>query len=72
MERTSRRVRFIKDFDYLPKPSITIAYLAGQVAVVRLECAEKAIAKGVAVPTQEVIPNAGVAARIASKVKKNA
>lgn len=41
-----RRVRFIADFDYSPTKQITIAYKAGMVEFVRLECAQQAIAAG--------------------------
>lgn len=43
------RVRFIADFDYKPLPSMTIAYRAGMVCVVKRECADQAIATGKAV-----------------------
>jgi hypothetical protein len=40
------RVKFTKDFDYKPKPSVTIAYKAGREYTVRRECADQAIAVG--------------------------
>ena len=43
------RVRFIADFDYKPLPSMTIAYRAGMVCVVKRECADQAFAAGKAV-----------------------
>lgn len=43
------RVRFIADFDYKPLPSMTIAYRAGMVCVVKRECADQAIAAGKAI-----------------------
>lgn len=66
-----RRVHFIRDFDYKPKPSVTIAYRKGEKVLVRLECAEQAIARGYAVSVKGPVPKAGIADRIASKVKKN-
>lgn len=43
-------VRFLEDFDYQPKPNITIAYLAGRTYHnVRRECMEKAVRLGKAV-----------------------
>lgn len=72
MNRTTRRVKFLQDFDYKPKPSVTIAYLAGSVELVHLACAQIVIPRGIAIPTNEPIPKAGIAARIANRVKKNA
>ncbi|AOF92022.1 hypothetical protein [Sinorhizobium sp. RAC02] len=43
------RVRFTEDFDYKPKKSITVAYLAGMEKTVKRECAALAIAAGKAV-----------------------
>jgi hypothetical protein len=43
------RVRFTEDFDYKPKKSITVAYLAGMERTVKRECAAQAIAAGKAV-----------------------
>ncbi|AZN72006.1 hypothetical protein D5400_12615 [Georhizobium profundi] len=40
------RVRFTKDFDYKPQPSVTIAYRGGREYTVRRECADQAIALG--------------------------
>jgi hypothetical protein len=48
MSADERRVRFLRDFDYRPKPNVTIAYKKGMMAFVRLECAERAIAIGAA------------------------
>jgi len=45
----------------------TIAYEAGQVAFVRLECAEKALKLGKAKLVETAAPPAGVAATIAAK-----
>ncbi|ADH87356.1 hypothetical protein Snov_0019 [Ancylobacter novellus DSM 506] len=43
-------VRFIADFDFKPKPAITIAYRAGFVGLVSRSCAAKAKARGLAIP----------------------
>jgi len=43
------RVRFTHDFDYKPLPSVTIAYRAGMVCVVKRQCADQAIAANKAV-----------------------
>lgn len=43
------RVRFTSDFDFKPKPSITIAYRARDEKLVTTPCARKAIAAGKAV-----------------------
>ncbi|MER2536032.1 MAG: hypothetical protein ABTQ31_12800 [Rhizobiaceae bacterium] len=42
-------VRFTADFDFKPKPLVTIAYRAGHVLNVTSDCAAKAIAAGKAV-----------------------
>lgn len=42
-------VRFVADFDFKPKPGITIGYRAGYVGLVSRSCAEKAKARGCAV-----------------------
>ncbi|MBD0416509.1 hypothetical protein [Oryzicola mucosus] len=42
------RVRFTDDFDYRPRFGVTIAYKKGMEETVRRECADEAIAKGVA------------------------
>lgn len=39
-------VRFTEDFDFKPKPAVTIAYKAGMVMNVTRACADKAIAIG--------------------------
>ena len=39
-------VRFTADFDWKPKPQVTIAYLAGQERNVTRDCAAKAIKAG--------------------------
>lgn len=38
-------VRFTADFDFKPKPTVTLAYLAGQVRNVPRACADLAVAK---------------------------
>lgn len=43
-------VRFTADFDWKPKPQVTLAYLAGQERNVTRGCAEKAVAAGKADP----------------------
>lgn len=43
------RVRFTHDFDYKPSSQVTIVYTAGMEKTVRRECADKAIAAGIAV-----------------------
>lgn len=48
------RVKFTKDFDYKPQPSVTIAYEGGREYTVRRECADQAIALGRA---EEVLPH---------------
>jgi hypothetical protein len=39
-------VRFVSGFDWKPRPQLTIAYRAGQVANVTTPCAAKAVATG--------------------------
>lgn len=39
-------VRFLKDFDWKPTPSYTIAYRAGTQMLVTTACSRKAVAKG--------------------------
>ncbi|QMV00161.1 hypothetical protein GHV40_01060 [Devosia sp. D6-9] len=70
MALSGRRVRFLVDWDWKPLPMSTIAYRAGQVAFVRLECAEKALNLGKAVLVETAAPPAGVAATIAAKGRK--
>ncbi len=45
-------VRFLADYDWKPKPSVTIAYTAGSVANVTRMCAAKALALGKAEKTE--------------------
>lgn len=42
-------VRFTADFDWKPKPQVTLAFLIGQERNVTRDCAEKAVAAGKAV-----------------------
>ena len=44
-------VKFTKDFDFKPKPTVTKAYKAGMVENVTQACAEQAIALGKAEKT---------------------
>lgn len=44
-------VRFTVDFDFKPKPAVTIAYHAGSVVLVTTPCAMQAIAAGKAART---------------------
>jgi hypothetical protein len=43
------RVRFTADFDFRPKPGVTIGYKAGWAGLVTTPCANQAIAAGKAV-----------------------
>lgn len=70
MTTSGRRVRFLVDWDWKPSPMATIAYRAGQVKFVRLECAEKAIKLGKAEPVDTPEPPAGISATIAAKTRK--
>lgn len=69
MTLSGRRVRFLVDWDWKPSPMSTIAYRAGQVAFVRLECAAKAIALGKAEPVETADPPAGIGATIAARTR---
>lgn len=40
------RVKFLKDFDWKPKPAVTLAFKAGSEHLVTTRCAQAAIAKG--------------------------
>ena len=42
-------VRFVEDFDYKPRPSVTIGYRAGMHLNVKRECALQAISKNKAI-----------------------
>lgn len=46
-------VRFTADFNWKPKPQVTIAYRSGQIANVTRDCAAAAVAKGRAVRVQK-------------------
>lgn len=52
-------VRFTADFDFKPKPQVTIAYLAGQVRLVSQACAEAAKARKKAVTAKKADANGG-------------
>lgn len=45
-------VRFTADFDFKPKPPVTLAFKAGAVRYVTRACAAAAIAVGKALPTE--------------------
>ncbi len=66
-----RRVHFLADFDYKPRPQITIAYLAGEIRLVHLACATRAVELGKAEYVPVKGPPAGIAATIARKVKRD-
>lgn len=70
MPVNDRRVRFLADYDYRPKPGITIAYQAGWSGLVRKECADKAVALGKAERVAVPGPPAGIAATIARKGRR--
>lgn len=40
------RVRFVSDYDYKPKPGVTIAYKTSWSGLVHRACAERAVALG--------------------------
>lgn len=42
-------IRFTSDFDFRPRPQVTIAYKAGMHLLVTTACADLAVAKGRAV-----------------------
>lgn len=42
-------VRFLEEFDWKPKPAVTVAFRAGTVKLVTRACAEKALTAGKAV-----------------------
>lgn len=66
MSIASRHLRFTADFRYKPTPQSAINYKAGQVAFVRLACAERALAAGKAEVVQAE-PADGMAATIGKK-----
>jgi hypothetical protein len=45
-------VRFLADFDWKPKPAVTVGYATGHIANVTRTCAAKAIAAGKAEKTE--------------------
>lgn len=45
-------VRFTADFDFKPKPSVTVAFKAGDQKLVTTPCADAAVAAGKAVPVE--------------------
>lgn len=52
-------VHFTADFDWKPKPQVTIAYREGQRFLVTTPCANAALAKGVAVKLKTPRKNDG-------------
>ncbi len=66
-----RRVTFLSDFDYKPRPQITMAYKAGETRLVHIACAVLAVARGKAEYVTVKGPPAGIAATIARKVKRS-
>jgi hypothetical protein len=42
-------IRVLSDFDWKPRPAVTLAFLAGQEKNVPRACAEMAVARGLAV-----------------------
>lgn len=65
-----RKVQFIEDFSYKPRPSVTIAYKAGMTAYVRLECSRQAISAKKAVAVEDAPISTGVADVIRRKRKR--
>lgn len=66
-----RRVKFLSDYDFKPRPQITIAYKAGETRLVHLACAVRAVKLGKAEYVTLKGPPAGIAATIARKVKRD-
>lgn len=50
------KVLFTHDFDYKPKPQVTIGYRAGMKKTVKRDCADRAVAAGKAVSIDRTIP----------------
>lgn len=69
-KNVSRRVRFIKDFDYKPRSGITIAYKAGETKFVHAACAAKALALGRAEPVEISKMPAGLAKTIGGRKRR--
>jgi hypothetical protein len=65
-----RRVRFLADFDFKPKPQVTICYKKGEVRLVHLACAAQAVASKKAEYTKFEAPPAGISATLARRVGK--
>lgn len=63
------KVRFLADFDYKPKRSVTLAFKAGEERVVPTACAEIAISKQKAVAIDEAQP-AGINETIARQPRR--
>ncbi|MEQ1901862.1 MAG: hypothetical protein ABL866_14160 [Devosia sp.] len=56
-------IKFTADFDFRPKPAVTLAYRAGQVVLVTTACAKAAIDKGRAERTSKLSELAAVSRR---------
>lgn len=67
-----RRIVFLADFRWKPTPQTARVFKAGETAFVPLLCAEMAIAKGKARPSDLAGPPAGIAAMIGRTVRKRA
>lgn len=63
------KLRFMADFDFKPSAMMTLAYRAGQEAVVTTACAEAAMARGVAAVV-EGGPRQGVGETIRRRRRK--
>jgi hypothetical protein len=59
-------VRFLADFDFKPKPPVTLAFKAGVVRNVTRACAAAAIAAGRAEPTERPTNDRRQASRVAA------
>ena len=57
-------VRFLADFDFKPRPQVTIAYRRGQAANVTTPCAAQATATGKAVRIKKVSKSDGVQGKV--------
>ena len=54
------RIIFLEDFDYKPLPQQTFSYKEGDIAVVKQEIADIAIAEGKAKLTETPAPSSGI------------
>jgi hypothetical protein len=62
-------VRFLSDFDWKPKPPVTVGYLAGTTELVTRDCAADALAAGKAITSRRPA-DASRKASIASRISK--